>query len=82
MIQVSQKHRKIACEWHGGQFSPLYAVCSTGNVHEDSVKYLIEEINSCLAYARENEETAGDIKALTDLLDEVLQYDSFDFIGE
>lgn len=36
--------RSIACEWHGGQWSPLYALCSSGAI----VEGVEAEITECL----------------------------------
>lgn len=45
--------RKIASDWHGGQFSPLYALASTGTVVDGvavEVRYCLDNL-SPLTYA-------------------------------
>lgn len=37
--------REIAVWWHGGQWSALYAFCSTGTRRDD----LLAEVRQCLA---------------------------------
>ncbi len=40
--------RKIACEWHGGQGSALYALCSTGAIDTGRADHDVqEEITEC-----------------------------------
>ena len=53
--------RKIASEWHGGQWSPLYAFSSTGTI----VSGINSEIEECLrtVYPHSDE----DISNLRDL---------------
>jgi len=37
-VLTDSEARKIACEWHGGQGSPLYALCSTGAINKQTTK--------------------------------------------
>jgi hypothetical protein len=46
--------RQIACDWHGGQDSPLYALCSSGAI----VEGIDAEIAICASQAREHGEDA------------------------
>jgi hypothetical protein len=39
--------RKIASEWHGGQGSSLYALCSTGAIDADVASEITECARSC-----------------------------------
>ena len=40
-----QEARQVACDWHSGQWSPLYAFCSSGTITD--VDILIAEVNDC-----------------------------------
>lgn len=39
--------RKVACAWHGGQSSPLYAFCSSGAIEDQDA--LQDELAQCIA---------------------------------
>lgn len=36
--------RRVACEWHGGQVAPSYALCSSGAIVEGIGRELIETL--------------------------------------
>jgi hypothetical protein len=42
--------RQIACDWHGGQCSPLYALCSSGAIVDGAER----EIARCITSADEH----------------------------
>jgi hypothetical protein len=64
--------RKIACSWHGGQGSALYALCSTGAIDGARDDHDVrDEISRCLMQRyRPSEYT----KELNDLFDYVEHY--------
>lgn len=56
--------RKIACEWHGGGGSALYALCSSGAIDYTPVLHDIHaEIRECLQAATP-EQSPSDLEAL------------------
>ena len=47
-MSVSERpYRDLAADWHGGQWSPMYAYASTGNI----VDGLVAEIDECIREA-------------------------------
>lgn len=58
---TSEEARSLAYEWHGGQWSPLYAFASSGLVKEPTA--LRNEIVSCLGVS-----DSADREALKNLL--------------
>lgn len=48
-----QRARSLAYEWHGGQWSPLYAFASSGLVQDQSK--LLAEIKSCMPSTAEDQ---------------------------
>lgn len=42
---IDTEYRRLASEWHGGQWSPMYAYASTGSV----TRGLCAEIRHCLS---------------------------------
>ena len=61
---MDRPFRNLAADWHGGQFSPLYAYASTGNI----VEGLIEEIDECLAARERTAHDTYPLDAERDLL--------------
>ena len=57
----SRKARELAYDWHGGQWSALYAAASSGLIED--LQALIREIDSCLVLAG----TKADVRALNSL---------------
>ena len=41
--------RKLACEWHAGEGTPLYQFASTGQITDPAA--LVDEIDDCLSCA-------------------------------
>ena len=78
MIQISQKHRHIACLYHDGMLSQLYHVCSSGMVAEKDAPHLVKEVRQCIQVAKDNGDLKGE-RQLRDLLVEVLKFDTFEF---
>jgi len=59
--------RELAASWHGGMWSPLYALCSSGAIVEGCVR----EIEDCIAIAEQYDndpDYAEDIPRLRHLL--------------
>lgn len=73
MISESEA-RSIAANWHGGQWSSLYAFSSTGTIDEG----LIVEIERCFNSTAIKYEYSGQtiIKELNDLLEYVKEHDA------
>ena len=66
-MQHAEAMRNVAYSWHGGQDSALYAFASSG-LCED-VGELVDEIDDCLALAREEERQ--DLESLRDFVVEL-----------
>lgn len=81
MIQLSQRHRETACEFHDGRLTALYGVCHTGKVSERNVPLLIEEVRMAMNEAKDAE-MWDSYNRLHELLNEVVVYDTFEFLGE
>jgi hypothetical protein len=58
-----EAHR-LACDWHGGQWSALYAFLSSGTVEHG----LARELRTCLASTLRREEVAEDEAPLREFL--------------
>lgn len=78
MISFNQEQREVACEYHGGQFTPLYALCSSGKVPESNLCYLIQEAEECMALAKKADDW-DDYFVLRSIVDRALSFDSFEF---
>ena len=61
-----ESYYKTACEWHGGQTSPLYSLLSTGlMVHNaEHRRNLMYEIKCCLVDLPRNSYEYKDLKSL------------------
>lgn len=59
--------RKIASEWHGGQWSPLYALASTGSIVEgitSEISHCLRDIETRAFIALENSDKMADFISL------------------
>lgn len=55
-------HYGLACRWHGGQWSSLYAFLSSGTVTQG----LACEIRECITIARKQDEHPAEVQGLED----------------
>jgi hypothetical protein len=52
-VIADARARRIAAEWHGGQWSPLYMFCSSGATQDSryTVDDVIGEVEGCSRFA-------------------------------
>lgn len=90
VVLTMPDYAKIAYEWHGGQWSPLYSFASTGGVvhSEEHRANLVGEINECIAWCESQGDTvypeqnpAAEKVALLSLLEYVQQVKVGDDVG-
>ena len=71
LITVPNETRYHASLWHGGMMSPLYAVASSGQIHENDLLHLSGECGDCMILARNANdwESYDSLKTLRDWAD-------------
>ena len=61
--------RKLAAEWHSGEWSPLYQFAATGKIQdEEHKKNLMKEIDENLIHSNEEEGEDDELFALSDFI--------------
>lgn len=67
-----RRARFIACEWHGGQASPLYALCSSGAITDECAHEILCDCNKAIAggQAPAGKQVDRDLDALLRYVDE------------